>query len=165
MNDRFPADVVIASVFQRVDSVRLPLVNRFYTNCNYNVKCGRQDHVFSLSHNGEIIAAARLISHPQGHFLLRNLCVYPEVRNQGVATCMLKQILAALAGQYTPLHCYCYALPHLLNFYLTLGFKQLIVEQVPSDIAETHLRNCARKRGWILMGYCNNLSNDYHKEN
>ncbi len=154
------------SVFKCVDELHLPLVNRFYTSCNYNVKCGRQDRVFSLSQQGKIIAAARLMPHPQGHFLLRNLCVAPEARNQGVATYLLTQILAELIPTTSStVSCYCYALPHLQNFYVALGFKHLTIEQVPQDIAEAHLRNGARKRGWILMGYCNNLSNHDHKQN
>jgi predicted GNAT family N-acyltransferase len=153
------------SVFKCVDELRLPLVNRFYTSCNYNVKCGRHDRVFSLSQQGKIIAAARLMPHHQGYFLLRNLCVSPEARNQGVATHLLTKILAELAPTNSTASCYCYALPHLQNFYLALGFTHLTIEQVPQDIAETHLRNCARKRGWVLMGYSNNLSNDGHKQN
>lgn len=159
------------SIFKCVDELRLPLVNRFYASCNYNVKCGRHDRVFSLSQQGKIIAAARLMPHSQGHFLLRNLCVAPEMRNQGVATHLLTKILAELvpieelAPLKTTTACYCFALPHLQNFYLVLGFTHLTIEQVPQDIAEIHLRNCARKRGWVLMGYSHNLNNDGHKQN
>lgn len=153
------------SVFKCVDELRLPLVNRFYASCNYNVKCGRHDRVFSLSQQGNIIAAARLMPHPQGYFLLRNLCVAPEARNRGVATHLLTKIIAELVPTTSRVSCYCYALPHLQSFYLALGFTHLSIEQVPQDIAETHLRNCARKRGWVLMGYNNNLRNDSHKQN
>jgi|GEM_PF-547316 len=151
------------SVFECVDGLRLPLVNRFYAGCNYKVKCGRQDHVFSLSRQGEIIAAARLIPNSNGYFLLRNLCVAPEVRNQGLATHLIAKILIELGSLNSLVCCYCYALPHLQSFYRALGFKLLTTDQVPHDIAEIHLRNCERKRGWILMGYCNNLDNSSHK--
>jgi predicted GNAT family N-acyltransferase len=161
------ASIPDCSVFEYVDKLRLPLVNRFYAKCNYTVKCGRQDRVFSLSQQGEIIAAARLMPNPKGHFLLRNLCVAPEMRNQGLATYLITKILIELAPLSSLV--YCYALPHLQNFYLALGFKLLTTDQVPHDIAEIHLRNCERKRGWILMGYCNNvgsnLSNSDHKQN
>ena len=82
MENVIPVVMLNDSVFICVDELRLPLVNRFYASCNYNVKCGRHDRVFSLSQQGKIIAAARLMPHPQGHFLLRNLCVVPEARNQ-----------------------------------------------------------------------------------
>ena len=137
--------------FERISELRLPLVNRFYSSCNYLVKCGRLDWVYSLSIGGKIIAAARLMPQPSTHFLLRNLCVAPDMRNQGVASHLIRAILTTLVSVNK--NCYCYALPHLQDFYLALGFKHLTSEQVPHEIAEMHYRNCARKRGWILMGY------------
>lgn len=132
-----------------VSELRLPLVNRFYSDCNYSVKCGRLDRVYSLSVAGKIIAAARLIPQQSGCYLLRNLCVEPKLRNQGVASYLLRATLSRL----NKINCYCYALPHLQNFYLALSFQYLNLEQVPAEIAEMHVRNCARKRGWILMGF------------
>lgn len=138
------------SKFAQVDELRLPLINRFYTECNYKVSCGRQDRVYSLVADGEIIAAARLMLQASNCYLLRNLCVLPAMRNRGVASYFVSRIVRDLAPQ----DCYCYALPHLKNFYLALGFCELTVEQVPPDIGETHRRNQARKRGWLLMGLC-----------
>ena len=157
--------------FERISELRLPLVNRFYSSCNYLVKCGRLDWVYSLGHSGKIIAAARLMPQESTHFLLRNLCVAPDVRNQGIASHLISTILGELVSANK--HCYCYALPHLQHFYCSLGFKHLTPEQVPPEIAEMHFRNCARKRGWILMGYgdvcvdglVNDLNNDAHKQN
>lgn len=154
-------------IFERISELRLPLINRFYSSCNYLVKCGRLDWVYSLSIGGKVIAAARLMPQESTHFLLRNLCVAPEMRNQGVASHLIRAILATLVSENK--NCYCYALPHLQHFYLSLGFKHLTPEQVPQEIAEMHFRNCARKRGWILMGYehdlMGNINNDAHKQN
>lgn len=142
---------VDACTFELISELRLPLVNRFYSSCNYRVKCGRFERVYSLSIDGKIIAAARLIPQRSGHFLLRNLCVEPALRNQGVATYLLRATLASLGGA----NCYCYALPHLQDFYLSLQFNHFTPEQVPHDIAEMYIRHRERKRGWILMGYLN----------
>jgi len=136
-------------LFSLVDELRLPLVNRFYSQCNYRVKCGRFERIYSLSFNGKIIAAARLIPQKNGHFLLRNLCVEPSLRHQKVASHLMRKILAVIE----PAACYCYALPHLQHFYLALAFQYLTPIQVPDDIAAMYLRHCARKRGWVLMGY------------
>lgn len=147
-----PEKIVLAQTqVQQVDELRLPLVNRFYSHSNYRVKCGRFERVYSLSYAGRIIAAARLIPQPSGHFLLRNLCVAPELRHQGLASYFLRVIVAELS----PANCYCYALPHLQDFYLALDFKLHTPEQVPNDIADMYLRHCERKRGWILMGFSN----------
>ncbi len=136
-----------------VDELRLPLVDRFYASLKYRVKCGRFDKVYCLSNGVEIIAAARFILQKSGHFLLRNLCVDPRMRNQGVARHLLANALIDLQSRFNSLNCYCFALSHLKNFYSSLGFKRLIAEQVPEDIAEMHVRSCSRHRDWILMGF------------
>jgi len=137
--------------FDLISELRLPLVNRFYSSCNYRVKCGRFERVYSLSADGKIIAAARLIPQRSGHYLLRNLCVEPGLRNQGVASYLLRATLANLGSA----NCYCYALPHLQHFYLSLKFTHFTPEQVPYDISEMYIRHRSRNRGWILMGYIN----------
>jgi N-acetylglutamate synthase-like GNAT family acetyltransferase len=136
--------------FDVISELRLPLVNQFYSGCNYRVKCGRFERVYSLAFDSKIIAAARLIPQRSGHFLLRNLCVAPELRHQGLASHLLRCLLPMLEGD-----CYCYALPHLQAFYLALGFQHFTPEQVPQDIADMYLRHRERKRGWILMGHVN----------
>lgn len=143
-----PAVDVNACTFELISELRLPLVNRFYSHCNYRVKCGRGERVYSFAYEGKIIAAARLIPQGSGHFLLRNLCVDPDLRRQGIANYFLRAILASLGDA----HCYCYALPHLQKFYVDLAFQYFTPEQVPFDIAEMYIRHCSRKRGWILMG-------------
>lgn len=135
-----------------VNELRLPLVNHFYSSCKCRVKCGRLDRVYTCAAGGEIIAAARLVVQQSGHFLLRNLCVAPAMRKQGVATYLLRTLTTDLES-INSANCYCYALPHLKDFYLALGFKLLHPGDVPEDIAEVHIRNCARNRGWILMGF------------
>jgi len=152
-----PVDVKDLSV-ELIDELHLPLVNHFYSLCRYRVKCGRLDKVYSVYFGGEIIAAARFLLHKSGHFLLRNLCVAPAMRKQGVATYLLTKALHDLRLAAGSSNCYCFALPHLKKFYLSLDFKlfspeEIASHQVPADIADTHSRNCARNRGWILMGF------------
>ena len=139
------------AVIENVEELRLPLVNRFYADCKYSVKCGRSDQVFSASVEGKIIAAARLILQPCGAYLLRNLCVAPDYRKQGIASSFLSEILLQLA----PKHCYCFTSTPLQHFYESIGFACFAAEQVPQDIGDIYLRYKERKRGWILMGFVN----------
>ncbi|HWV15175.1 MAG TPA: GNAT family N-acetyltransferase [Cellvibrio sp.] len=132
-----------------VDEFRLPLVNRFYADCKYKVKCGRNDRVYSISLNGNMIAAARLLPQADNSYLLRNLCVASQWRRRGVASYFLKKVLADLP----PHDCYCYALFHLKLFYIGLGFQVFSADQVPQDIGEVYRRHQQRNRDWILMGY------------
>jgi N-acetylglutamate synthase-like GNAT family acetyltransferase len=143
-----PLITVGTCVFEAMEPARFPLVDRFYSGCKYKVKCGRQDRVYCLSHEGHLVAAARLISHSSGELLLRNLCVAPELRRRGLAAHFMRCLLAAIA----PLECYCFALPHLRDFYLALGFKLLTPDQVPTETAVLARRYSERKRDWLLMG-------------
>ncbi len=145
----YSAVVVDCVKVERVGELQLPLVNRFYEDCDYKVNCGRQDWVFTLRCENRIVAAARCLPSPSHYFMLRNLCVLPELRNRGIASHLIRTIMPRL----NPANCYCYALPHLKKFYLALDFKQLQIEQVPGEIGETYARHVARKRGWLLMGY------------
>ena len=137
-----------------VSEMRLPLVDRFYKECKYRVKCGRLDRVYTLNYEARIIAAARLISLPlqqnSDYLLLRNLCVLPFMRHQGAA----KHLLKSIVTQLHPISCYCFALPHLQDFYLSLNFRVLYSHEVPVELGAIYERDAARGRGWILMGYC-----------
>lgn len=137
-----------------VAELRLPLVNRFYADCKYRVKCGRQDRVYSLTYENNIIAAARLVPQASGDFLLRNLCVSPFMRHNGVAKHLTQYIVSELANMLpTPANCYCHALLHLQDFYLSLNFQHLDPENVPREIGEVYKRDQSRGRSWVLMGY------------
>jgi N-acetylglutamate synthase-like GNAT family acetyltransferase len=132
-----------------VSQERFPLVDRFYVSCKYRVKCGRFDRVYCLTRDDKIIAAARLLPQRSGELLLRNLCVLPELRRQGVAGYFMRALLTAIV----PHNCYCFALPHLRDFYLALNFKLLEPGQVPSETALLAVRYRERKRDWLLMGF------------
>lgn len=140
--------------FEKVDVLRLPLVNRFYSQCKYKVNCGSSDYVYVLKHEGEIIAAARLIVQSSQHVLLRNLCVSPAMRKQGVARHFMQSILR----DTSIFDCYCFALLHLQNFYTSLTFVNCLPDHVPADIAELQKRYKSRQRDWVLMGSCNGHS-------
>jgi N-acetylglutamate synthase-like GNAT family acetyltransferase len=142
-----------ATKIEEVDVLRLPLVNRFYSECNYKVNCGRKDRVFIYSENEKIIAAARFILQASGDYILRNVCVAPQHRQQGIATHFLAQALQ----QLSPNNCYCFTSTPLQHFYETIGFTCFLAEQAPPDIGDIYLRYRERKRGWILMGFENGV--------
>ncbi len=135
-----------------VEKLYLPLVERFYADSKYSVKCGRLDRVYSFTLNGKIIAAARLILQQSNTYLLRNLCVSLDYRRQGIASHFLAEILL----QLVPTNCFCFTSTPLQHFYENIGFICFSAEQVPQDIGDVYLRYRERKRGWILMGFVHN---------
>lgn len=149
-----------AGIFQgafRVESPEYyPVVDRFYRTQGYKVKTGVNESIYTI-HNvldqdlgGGIIAAARLVPQLAGHFWLRNLLVAKNYRGKGIASALMQQLLPFNGSQ----GCYCFALPHLENFYRRLGFT-LRPEHCPEDIQTKYLRYRARGRDWLLMGYIN----------
>lgn len=128
---------------------RFALVDRFYRFQGYKVKCGEIERVYTMANGGEgFIAAARLVPQRSGHYWLRNLLVASDWRGQGIATELMQKLLPDLA----PLGCYCFALPHLTDFYVALGFTQN-PSHCPDDILRTYNTYRTRGRDWVLMGY------------
>ena len=135
--------------FRLIDPESHALIDRFYRAQGYKVKCGANERVYAIVHPSEgFIAAARLVPQTSGHYWLRNLLVASDWRGQGVATGLMQKLLPDLAPQ----GCYCFALPHLTDFYTTLGFIQNPVH-CPEDILRTYTTYRTRGRDWVLMGY------------
>ena len=141
----------LACTLKLVENLYHPMIERFYAEAGYRVKCGRLDNLYSFTANEKTIAAARFILQPSDTYLLRNLCVATDCRRQGIAS----QFLSAILVQLVPKNCYCFTSTHLQGFYETLGFECFSAEQAPSDISVVYVRNLERKRGWILMGFVN----------
>lgn len=136
-------------VLQAVEPERFALVDRFYRTQGYKVKCGVSERVFAIADKDEgFIAAARLVPQSSGHYWLRNLLVTSHWRGQGIATGLMQKTLPNLA----PHGCYCFALPHLTDFYTALGFVHN-PSQCPEDILRTYNTYRTRGRDWVLMGY------------
>jgi GNAT superfamily N-acetyltransferase len=136
-------------VFQSIEPVRFALVDRFYRSQGYKVKSGMNERVYTIENESDgFIAAVRLVPQSSGHYWLRNLLVATEWRGQGVATRLMCKLLPDLSSQ----GCYCFALPHLADFYAGLGFTQN-PSHCPEDILRTYNTYRARGRDWVLMGY------------
>lgn len=136
-------------LFEVVEAARFALVDRFYRAQGYKVKCAIHERVYVIADSDRsFVAAARLVPQSSGHYWLRNLLVASDKRGQGIATELMQQLLDDLA----PHGCYCFALPHLTDFYTALGFAQN-PSHCPEDILRTYNTYRTRGRDWILMGH------------
>jgi GNAT superfamily N-acetyltransferase len=136
-------------VLQSIEPVRFALVERFYRAQGYKVKFGVNERIYAIENQRDgFIAAVRLVPQSSGHYWLRNLLVVAEWRGRGIATGLMRQLLPDL----TPQGCYCFALPHLTDFYSGLGFTRN-PSHCPDDILRTYNTYRARGRDWVLMGY------------
>lgn len=152
----FDVSMAVAAdyIFSHEAAARHALVDRFYRSQGYKVKIAASESVYAAyttTSEGvpvEMVAALRLVPQTSGHFWLRNLLVAKDQRGQGVATLLMQHLLP----QIHPQGCYCYALPHLEQFYLRLGFS-LNPKHCPADIQQKYEQYRARGRDWLLMGY------------
>lgn len=133
---------------QKIEPERFGLIDRFYRAQGYKVKCAANEQVYAAVNEEGIFAAARLVPQQSGHYWLRNLLVASDKRGQGVASRLMQNLLPDLAPQ----GCYCFALPHLCDFYTALGFVQN-PPHCPEDILRTYHVYRNRGRDWLLMGY------------
>ncbi|PUA26576.1 MAG: hypothetical protein B0W54_22790 [Cellvibrio sp. 79] len=149
VRDASQSAVFFPFLFQAIEPARLALVDRFYRNHGYKVKCAVNEQVFVLANAaGDFVAAARFVPQPSGHYWLRNLLVDPQIRGHGLASHLMLECKPRIA----PLGCYCFALPHLTEFYYRLGFERN-PDHCPADILTNYQKYRARGRDWILMGY------------
>lgn len=135
-----------------------PLVNRFYKQCGYSVKCGRMERVYIVReiHTAEIHAAVRFL--PQNDcWLLRNLCVVPHRRRAGLASLLLTQTLQSIVQPAITTGCYCFSLGHLERFYQEQGFQTMEPEQIPVPIAKSYRRYKQNQPDLTLMGLAGRL--------
>lgn len=148
-NSAHPAAADEALVFQCIEPERFALIDRFYRAQGYKVKCAVSERIYAVVHDSKgFIATTRLVPQTSGHYWLRNLLVANDWRGQGIATKLMQGLLPELA----PSGCYCFALPHLTQFYAALGFIQN-PSHCPEDILRTYNTYRARGRDWVLMGY------------
>ncbi|HEY8941744.1 MAG TPA: GNAT family N-acetyltransferase [Cellvibrio sp.] len=142
------SEIAFPFFFHAIEPARLALVDRFYRNHGYKVKCAANEQVFVLANAaGDFVAAARFVPQSSGHYWLRNLLVDPQQRGQGLASYLMIECKPRLA----PRGCYCFALPHLSGFYQRLGFE-LNPGHCPADILANYQKYRARGRDWLLMG-------------
>ncbi len=126
---------------QELEPIAFPLVNRFFKANGHKGKAKGGERVWVLR-QGEIVAALRAC--PKAHgYLLRSVWVSSGRRRESLGTTLLQQSLSQLPT------CWCYAYPHLEQFYQRAGFITVEPEQTPADIHEPYRRY--QQQGLLLM--------------
>lgn len=132
--------------FEQLDKTQIPLVNRFYKLVYKKGIAKKSDQVFVLrNHQHDIVCAARIKQVDQA-YLLTGVATKPDVREKGLASRLIKQLLAQ---QTQPIYCFLY--PHLQQFYQQLGFKLCFVDALPEILQQRYLRYCQRKPLLIMF--------------
>lgn len=102
---------------QRLDPLAIPLVNKFYANVGARGRATKQDLVWVVRCEHNIVAAARIVK-VEEHALLCGVYVAADYRGKGVASAMVAHACREFAA---PLYSFIYT--HLERFYSRLGFS------------------------------------------
>lgn len=140
----------LAHILDEMSGVRRPLIEHFYHQQGYKIRCGREERLFALNLTGEgIVAGVRLVPMAEKCYWLRNLLVAKAWQGRGLGRSLMKEMLAEI----NPACCYCFALHEVVGFYKALGFKLISPSDCLEAIAQQYLKYKSRGRDWRLMGY------------
>lgn len=116
--------------FIELEKIKFPLVNQFYKRVYKKGVASKNEAVFILKAQQQIICSAKIKNVDQQQ-LLTGVACDPDYQHQGYASQLVSQLLKQ---QKQPIYCFPY--PHLAHFYLQLGFKHLAQEDAPEGIQQ-----------------------------
>ena len=127
-----------------LEKMKFPLVNQFYKRVYKKGIAGKNEVVFIVKKQQQIICSAKLKTLDES-LLLTGVACDPQYQHQGYASYLVK---ALLEKQDQLVYCFPYA--HLEAFYLRLGFTFLTPEQAPEMLQQRFLRY-TQHRDLLLM--------------
>lgn len=135
-------------VIKQLESIKTPLVNKFYTQHKARGRANKQDQIWVAYHNNNMIAACRL-QNKVSFLFLSTVFVAPAYRSKGVATTLLRTLLNEQAEPV-----YTFAYQSLTDFYHTLGFNQVLTYTAPL----LALFDAYKHRNIIALKYLSNMN-------
>ncbi|WP_105255776.1 GNAT family N-acetyltransferase [Pseudoalteromonas sp. T1lg75] len=129
---------------QRLSPLATPLVNKFYDRVGARGRANKQDLLWVVRCDNEIVAAARVSRLEDQHFLC-GVFVDAGHRRRGLAGTLIRQICSELNG---PIYSFIYR--HLHPFYAQLGFAA--VATLPEHLASR--LHSYRRQGRDVLAYC-----------
>jgi GNAT superfamily N-acetyltransferase len=109
----------------------LPRVAEFYQSCGYKHAVGPGDEVFIAKLGGQLVGCGR-ISLEFGTRVLRGMQVETAHQRAGVGNRILNELVSRV-GRH---ECYCVPYRYLTKFYGLAGFREIPLEQAPSDLRD-----------------------------
>ncbi|WP_372762475.1 GNAT family N-acetyltransferase [Pseudoalteromonas sp.] len=100
--------------------IKTALVNKFYAQHSVRGRANKQDQLWVVYHNNNIVAAAR-VQHKAQLLLLSTVFVAAQYRGQGLAKMLLKTLLSQ-----QPQTLYTFAYHNVVDLYLSLGFNLVL---------------------------------------
>lgn len=110
----------------------LDAIRALYASLTPNIRIGREIQVIAIE-NDVVLGIVRLVEE-EGHLVLRGMNVREENQRHGVGKAMLKELEEHIEGR----DCYCIPHSYLKEFYETIGFEQIPLDQAPEHLRKRH---------------------------
>ena len=128
----------------QLDTLRIPLVNKFYDRCRAKGRAKKHDTVWVVYYRSHIIAACR-IQLLEDKLFLSTVMVDPEYRGLGLARFFIQNVLSDLEH---PLFTFAYE--NLRHFYTSVGF--VYVDSLPSSLS-SRFKQYQKQQGNLIAMY------------
>jgi len=132
----------------KAEVTQLPLLKRFFKLNGFRAQAAKSDEIYIAKQDQTILGALRLCPH-DNCWLLRSMCVTESYRYKGLG----HHILASIADELRSKKCYCFAYPHLENFYNQSGFMPIDPAQADPVILALYQNYIMKGKKIILMQY------------
>ncbi|CAH0541743.1 GNAT family N-acetyltransferase [Vibrio marisflavi] len=134
-----------------LEPIKLPLITKLYKAHYPSGKAKKNEKIIVGYLDNQIVAVVRLRSIAP-YRLLTGMLVIPEQRGFGFASELLQ-----FCQQYELKEKdYCFAYPHLEQFYLSQGFKKVNSRQLPTLLEQLFSRYTNCGKALIAMQYIDN---------
>ncbi|NQZ06236.1 MAG: GNAT family N-acetyltransferase [Algicola sp.] len=132
-------------IVQRLETVQLPLVNKFYKANRARGKAKGNESVWVVKDKDEIVGAAR-VADISGHDFLTGVQVAGAYQRQGIAAALVSQIVKT---QQKP--CFTFPYGHLVGLYQYLGFVEIEADDLPKPLLMRFGRYQGQGREIVVM--------------
>ncbi|WP_353666862.1 GNAT family N-acetyltransferase [Marinomonas sp. THO17] len=131
-----------------VPALWFPLVKKFYQAYYPSGRPNKADPIWAIKQKDIILAAVRLKQFNDCQ-LLTAMVTHPNYRNQGLGHHLINNLQAILNQKA----CYCFALNHLTDFYISNHFQPILPEQLPYELEKRFRSYQSQGRKIISMHY------------
>ncbi|QRV25515.1 GNAT family N-acetyltransferase [Marinomonas foliarum] len=133
---------------EQVPSLWFPLVKKFYQAHYPSGKPNKADPIWVIKDKGVILCAVRL-KRIADNQLLTSMITDPNFRKLGLGSHLISSIHPALNEMPT----YCFALTHLVPFYIANHFTTISVKMLPEELSSRFRTYTAQGRKLTPMCY------------
>jgi len=136
----------------QLDKIKTPIINKFYDLNRVKGRANKQDDVWVVRNNSDIIAACR-IQNISGHLFLSTLFVTDKMRHKGIARALINHLISYYKStEHREVITFAYI--HLTGLYLSTGFTSCHAMPKPLAI----MFNNYLKQGRKISAMCHAIN-------